>query len=75
MVGDCGITYYRGSGDYPELVELQAEVSKLKLHLEKVISCKLLYYVICDVLCILCAMVKPYLTTNEYWWVTFVKFW
>ena len=26
-----------GSGDYPELVDLQAEVSKLKLDLEKVI--------------------------------------
>ena len=30
------IIYFRESGDYPELVELQAEVSKLKLHLEKV---------------------------------------
>ena len=30
------IIYFRGSGDYPELVELQAEVSKLKLNLEKV---------------------------------------
>ena len=28
---------YSGSGDYPELVDLQAEVSKLKLDLEKVI--------------------------------------
>ena len=27
---------HRGSGDYPELIDLQAEVSKLKLDLEKV---------------------------------------
>ena len=31
------VLYCRGSGDYPELVDLQAEVSKLKLDLEKVI--------------------------------------
>ena len=45
------IIYYRGSGDYPELVELQAEVSKLKINLEKVIIfCLLLslsYYHYC----------------------------